>query len=103
MKKKVIWNLYCFDYVGKTEKLLTKKFKKHFSLGDDLHNETENFIKIYLEYEDDVFVRVDGSNLYPSCFTNKYIRVKGDNEYGFSKNKAGVYMTHVHYPWLVFK
>ena len=33
-----------------------KKFKKHFNLGEDLHNETKNFIKTYLEYKNDVFV-----------------------------------------------
>ena len=27
-KKKVIWNLYCFGYIGNIEKLSRKKFKK---------------------------------------------------------------------------
>ena len=72
-------NLYCFGYTFK------KKFKKDFNSEDDLHNETENFIKTDLEYEDDVFVRADGAILYPSCFANRYIKVKGDNEYGFSE------------------
>ena len=72
-------NLYCFGYTFK------KKFKKDFNSEDDLHNETENFIKIDLEYEGDVSVRADGANLYPSCFANRYIKVKGDNEYGFSE------------------
>ena len=75
-----------------------EKKKKHFSLGDDLHNKTKNFIKTYLEYEDDVFVRADGVNLYPSCFANRYIRVKSDSEYSFSENETGVYMTDVRYP-----
>ena len=50
MEKKVIW-----------------KFKKRFNSGDDLHSETESFIQIYLEYEDDVFVRVDWANVYPAA------------------------------------
>ena len=70
-------SLYCFGYTFK------KKFKKDFNSEDDLYNETENFLKIDLEYEDDVFVRADEANLYPSCFVNRYIKVKGDNEYGF--------------------
>ena len=75
-----------------------KKFKKLFNLGDDLYNETKNITKIYLEYKNVFFFRVDGANLYPSCFGNKYIRVKGDNTYGFSENKMGFFMTDVHYP-----
>ena len=63
----------------------------------------KSVIIIYLEYEDGFFVRVDGANLYPSYFANRYIRVKGDNKYEFSKNETGVYMTDIHYPWLVFK
>ena len=73
-----------------------RKFKKYFNLGDELHNETKNFVKIYLEYED-VFVRVDGANLYPSCFANRYIRVKDDDQYRFSENEARVYVTDVQY------
>ena len=87
----------------KNRETFQKKFKKHFNLGDNLHNETKNFTKIYLEYEDDVFVRVDGAYFYPSCFANRYIRVKGDNEYRFNKNETGVYVTSLHYLWLVFK
>ena len=66
------------------------------NLRVDLHNETKNVIKIYLEYKD--FVKIDGANLYPSCFFNRYIRVKDGNEDGFSENEVGVYMTDVHYP-----
>ena len=74
-----------FVYFGKVHQrknreTFEKTFKKHFNLGDYGHNETENFIKIYLEYEDDVFVRVDGANLYPSCFANRYVSVKGKSE-----------------------
>ena len=36
----------------KNREIFEKKFKKHFNLGDDLHNETKNFMKICLEYED---------------------------------------------------
>ena len=56
-----------------------------------------------MEYEDDDFVRVNGANFYPSYFASRYIRVKGNNEYGFRENEYGVYITDVHYPWLVFK
>ena len=80
----------------KNRETFEKKFKKHFNLGDDLHNENKNFIKIYLEYGDDVLVRIDVTNLYPGCFSNRYM--KGDNKYGFSKNETGVYMTDIHYP-----
>ena len=100
---KVFWNLYCFGYIEKNRETFEEKFRKHSNLADNLDNETENFIKNCLEYEDDVFVRVDGANLYSSCFANRYIRVKCDSEYGFSENEAGVYMNDVHYPWLVFK
>ena len=68
--KKVIWELF-----WKNRETFEKNFKKHFNLGDDLHNETENFIEIYLKYKN-VFVRADGANLYLSCFDNRYIRVK---------------------------
>ena len=40
----------------KNRETFEKKFKKHFNLGEDLHYETKNFIKIYLEYKNDVFV-----------------------------------------------
>ena len=89
MKNKVIWNLYCFGYIGKNRETFEKKFKKHFNLVEDLHNETKNFIKIYLEYKNDAFVWIDGANLYPSSFANRYTRVKGDNKYGFSENETG--------------
>ena len=81
----------------KNREIFEKKLKKHFNLGHELHNETKNSKKIYLEYKDDVFVRVDGAYLYPSCFANRYIRVKGDNENRFSKNEMRVYVVNVHY------
>ena len=80
----------------KNRETFERKFKKYFNFGDELHNETKNFVKIYLEYED-VFVRVNGANLYPSCFANRYIRVKDDDQYRFSKSETRVYMTDVQY------
>ena len=98
-----LFETYTALVILKNGETFEKKFKRHSNLADDLDNETENFIKNCLVYEDDVFVRVDGANLYPSCFANRYIRVKRDSEYGFSENQAGVYMNDVRYPWLVFK
>ena len=40
----------------KNRETFEKKFKKHFNLVEDLHNETKNFIKIYLAYKNDAFV-----------------------------------------------
>ena len=103
MKLRLFETYTALVILKKIEKLSRKKFRKHSNLADNLDNETENFIKNCLEYEDAVFVRVDGANLYSSCFANRYIRVKCDSEYGFSENQAGVYMNDVRYPWLVFK
>ena len=80
----------------KNRETFDKKFKSVFNLGDDPDNETENFIRIYLEQENDVIE--EGCTVYPSWFANRYIRTDNDNSYGYEKDETGVNGTLLHYP-----
>ena len=80
----------------KTRETFQKKFKNVFNLGDDLDNETKNFIRIYPEQENNI---IDGGcTVYPSRFANRYIRTDNDNSYGYEKDETGVNGTFLHYP-----
>ena len=88
--------LYC-GFIVKIEKRSLKNFRKQINLKKDPHNLAENFIRIYLEHKDEVYVIHDGVTLYPSCFANRYLREITDDSYGFN-DETGVYGTDFYYP-----
>ena len=87
----ILW-LYC-----KNRETFIEKFRKQINLKKDPHNLAENFIRIYLEHKDEVYVIHDGVTLYPSCFANRYLREITDNSYGFN-DETGVYGADFYYP-----
>ena len=69
VRKPIILWLYC-----KNRETFVEKFRKQINLKKDPHNLAENFIRIYLEHKDEVYVIHDGVALYPICFANRYLR-----------------------------
>ena len=92
VRKPIILWLYC-----KNRETFVEKFRKQINLKKDPHNLAENFIRIYLEHKDEVYVIHDGVTLYPSCFANRYLREITDDSYGFN-DETGVYGTDFYYP-----
>ena len=61
----------------KYREIFEKKIREWFNLGEDQDNQTKNFIRIYLEHDDEdegVIFTKDGTHIYPVCFAIRQSR-----------------------------
>ena len=61
----------------KYREIFDKKMREWFNLGEDHNNQTKNFIRIYLERDDEdegVILTKDGTHIYPVCFAIRQSR-----------------------------
>ena len=85
---------YCYRYEhkgGLNREAFARNFKEFFNLWNDDEGQTENFIRIYLEDEEDTFEDVRYRNMenYSWNFCERYIHVIGDCGHRWWDDKMG--------------